>query len=245
MEPQMVDRTTGNHAGAAGRAARKSKPALKAPRKKAGAAAGEAAAGGQRGRARALAPAASFLRGAVGDAAAKRGIAETKLLTQWAEIVGEDFASCTQPLELKRRSGLALGGVLTLAVEGARATEIEHVLPQLIERVNAHYGYRAVAEARLTQATDRLRRRPETPARAPRRTATEDERRRVAALTDPIGDGDLRAALARLGENVIVRAAEKRAKSGKTQRVQARADAARPSMGVRARKSSTVRPEDA
>lgn len=236
MEPEMTNRASGDgDAGGRRKGAGAPRGVAKPPKRtssqsaarpyaarmaaKARSDAAEASAP-QRGRARALAPASSFLRGAVGDAAAKRGIAETRLLTQWAEIVGADIAAATQPLRLKRRGGLALGGVLAVAVDGPRATEIEHKIPQIIESVNAHYGYRAVAEIALTQAVDGLDSRRMVERRRPKlRGATTEEKRRVAELTDPIGDGALRAALARLGEKVMARAAEKRATSDRPARV--------------------------
>ena len=66
---------------------------------------------------------------------------------------------------------------------------------QIIERVNAYFGYAAVAELRIGQAPlDRAGRRPHSP----RRTAPPPLRQEVAHIQD----GALREALARLGAGI-------------------------------------------
>jgi len=44
------------------------------------------------------------------------------------------------------------GAILVLRVEGPRAIEVQHRSGQILERVNAYFGYRAVAEMRILQA---------------------------------------------------------------------------------------------
>jgi hypothetical protein len=81
---------------------------------------------------------------------------------------------------------------LVLSVEGPRAIEVQHRSGQILERVNAYFGYRAVAELRILQAPV-TRKSPQSTAPAP--------------PVDPgalppdaeIKDGNLRAALLRLG----------------------------------------------
>ena len=46
-----------------------------------------------------------------------------------------------------------LGATLVVRVEGARATEVEHLGPRIIERVNQFYGYRAIDRLKVTQVT--------------------------------------------------------------------------------------------
>ena len=42
-------------------------------------------------------------------------------------------------------------GTLELTVEGAHATMIQHVLPEIMERVNRFFGYGAVARVKVRQ----------------------------------------------------------------------------------------------
>ena len=42
-------------------------------------------------------------------------------------------------------------GTLFIRADGPRAIFVQHELPQIVERVNAFFGYRAVAQARIVQ----------------------------------------------------------------------------------------------
>ncbi|MEM9590960.1 MAG: DciA family protein [Pseudomonadota bacterium] len=44
------------------------------------------------------------------------------------------------------------GATLVLRIEGPRAVEVQHRAPQILERINAYFGYRAVSEMRFLQA---------------------------------------------------------------------------------------------
>ena len=83
-------------------------------------------------------------------------------------------------------------------VEGAVAIELQHMAPALIERINAHLGWRCVGKLAFQQAP--LARRaapPRLPAPAPAAIA------RAEALTSAIDEEALRAALVRLGARVL------------------------------------------
>ena len=43
------------------------------------------------------------------------------------------------------------GGVLTVKAEGAIALEIQHLAPQIIDRLNSYYGYAAIARLNIVQ----------------------------------------------------------------------------------------------
>lgn len=165
-------------------------------------------------RARGFKAASALTRTPLQTVAGKRGIAETRLITHWREIAGEELAAFTRPIRVRSdRRGLSLGGVLVLAVAGPRASEVEHRIPQIIERVNAHYGYKAVVEVKLTQAIGPFPPAPPVDAAdEPVRPSDlpEDKRRRLEAMTSPILDDQLRDALSRLGANVMA----KKPKSG-------------------------------
>ncbi len=90
----------------------------------------------------------------------KFGFPAAALLTDWAAIAGPDLASYTAPERLKwpRQPDApedARGqpaATLVLRVEGPRAIELQHRAPQLIERINSYFGFRAIAQIRLYQA---------------------------------------------------------------------------------------------
>ncbi|MEL6980270.1 MAG: DciA family protein [Pseudomonadota bacterium] len=147
---------------------------------------------------------------AMRGAAARRGIAEARLITHWPEIAGERLASACRPVRVKQSRGIALGGVLVLAVDGARASEVEHAAPIVIERVNAHYGYGAISEVKLTQAVGAPISSEPAARPRPRAASPEDlppeKRQKLEAWTKPVADDALRAALTQLGANIMAKA---------------------------------------
>ena len=82
----------------------------------------------------------------------KRGLAEGGLITDWVRIVGPDLASSCQPERLAHPPRERSGGTLHIRVYGGAATELQHLEPLVLERINGHFGYRAVAKLRLIHA---------------------------------------------------------------------------------------------
>lgn len=137
--------------------------------------------------------------------AEKRGFAETKLLTHWAEIVGPDIAEMAVPVKV--RYGRGFGGTLVLLTTGAKAPLLEMQKEAIITRVNACYGYSAIKDVTITQtaptgfaegqvafSAPKAKDHPSPdPARLTRATEGLDE------IQDPV----LRDALARLAGHVV------------------------------------------
>ena len=89
---------------------------------------------------------------AIGGAAFKRfGFVQSSLVSRWAEIVGERYAGASQPESLRFPHGQKADGVLTLVVRGAHAPMMQHIMPEIIERVNRFFGYAAVARVVIRQ----------------------------------------------------------------------------------------------
>jgi len=83
---------------------------------------------------------------------------------------------------------------------GAAALEVQHMGGQLVERVNAYFGYRMIDDIRLVQGVIAARPAPKpTPAPDPALVT------RVAERAASVQDPDLRAALTRLGARVASR----------------------------------------
>jgi hypothetical protein len=136
-------------------------------------------------------------------AAARRVYAQARLRALWPEIAGPEFAAICGPLKLARARGPA-GGLLTLAVDGPHAPQLQLLLPLLRERVNAALGPGTVGRIQLTH-------RPVEPDAAPASASRPAARReppdlgRHAGTISSIGDGELRAALETLARNVLIR----------------------------------------
>jgi len=157
----------------------------------------------------------SLLQERIRKASESRGFAESRVLTHWAEIVGEDTARICQPVDVKYgRQGF--GATLTVLTTGAQAPMLEMQKETLRTRINAAYGYNAITHMRITQiAPTGFAEGQAVFGAAPKAekikpdAATCAEAAEVAA---PVGDNDLRQALERLAQNVITK--NKNAKRG-------------------------------
>ena len=152
-------------------------------------------------------PVAELIDGALRPVVRKRGFASTDLFRNWGEIVGPAFASVSQPERLSWPRRLEDGGedgfepaTLTVRCEGSRALLLQHEAPTVVERINAVFGFPAVARLRIVQKPIH---RPQV-ARPPRlRPLTATEAAHVAEITAEIEDEGLRRALVDLGRAVL------------------------------------------
>ncbi|WP_240993481.1 DUF721 domain-containing protein [Asaia bogorensis] len=123
-----------------------------------------------------------------------------RLILDWAEIVGPALATQTEPRKVS-------AGTLTIACTGPIALELQHLAPQLIERINNHCGpLRSGRDLRFDDGTQLVKKirilqdpgivRPATPAArpAPRPIA-------IAGMKE----GELQEVLSRLGGHILRR----------------------------------------
>lgn len=124
----------------------------------------------------------------------RRSPAGAALMADWPAVVGPALAAVTVPLRLTR-------GTLTIACSGPMAMELQHLGPQLMQRINAGLGSVAVEALRFVQ---------QAPARggprpAPRPAPAAPLPGPVAERLSGVADPDLRGALERLGQGVYRR----------------------------------------
>lgn len=129
-----------------------------------------------------------------------RGFGAASIVTQWEAIVGPVIARATLPERIAYRAGERAQGTLHLRVASAGlALELQHLEPQLIERINSHFGYRAVARVRLVQGPVPERPQPKKQMLGP---LTPYSAERIATRVGRVGDPDLKSALQALGSVV-------------------------------------------
>jgi hypothetical protein len=138
----------------------------------------------------------------------RRGFGQRDIISFWDEIVGERLAAVSEPLRLEwpvrpRRESVdaARSATLVLRVESGFALELQQVAGQVVDRVNAHLGWRCVARLVLRQGPVERRgtAHRERPAPDPAAAAA------AASLVSGVADDRLRDALTRLGARVITR----------------------------------------
>lgn len=140
------------------------------------------------------------------SASERRGFAETRLLTHWSEIVGAAIAAIAEPVKVSyAREGI--GATLTVLTDGARAPELQMLLPQLQEKVNACYGYNAISRIRITQTAEHgfAEAAASFEHKKPEKTLSAPRNEELKSALKPIGDDGLRGALEKLGQNVLTR----------------------------------------
>ncbi len=135
-----------------------------------------------------------------------RGFAVSRVLTHWAEIVGEDIAATARPVEITYgRQGL--GATLVVLTTGAHAPVLEMQKEKLRERVNAVYGYNAISRIRLTQTAPTgfaegqvafAGKDTQDP-----RPIDEVKRKQASVMAEDVSDAGLRGALETLAENFL------------------------------------------
>jgi len=126
-----------------------------------------------------------------------RGFHQAAVLSDWPAIVGAELAACCSPEKLSRE------GVLHLRVVPGAATRLQHIEPQLLERIASYFGFRAVKRLALRQGP--LPRSAAKPAVQLAGDAPADPLAppdMAAPFLDRIEDESLRRALAALGGRI-------------------------------------------
>jgi hypothetical protein len=155
----------------------------------------------------------SLLAGIVAPTLAARGLGQMSLIADWPDIVGADVARYAQPAQIqwpprgaRQDPNSVAPATLVLRVDPAFALEAQHAAAVIVQRVNAHLGWRCVGRVAFRQG-------PLAPTRPPHRAPPAPSaaaRQRAAALAAPIVDDELRLALAELGAHAIDTEARRR-----------------------------------
>ncbi len=136
-------------------------------------------------------------------AMSKHGFAHASVITDWAQIIGEDLSKLARPDRLTFPKGQRRDGTLHIRTTSAMALQLQHLTPLLIDRVNTHFGYAAVARIKLLQTgLPELEKKPRRA--APRKPST-DELKSLDHAISTLDDGELKDRLKRLGTEVLSR----------------------------------------
>lgn len=162
-----------------------------------------------RRRMRGFEAASTLLAGRIRQAGESRGFAVSRLLTNWPEVVGRDLAAICRPVRITHpRDGF--GATLVLLTTGPTAPMVEMQAPLIREKVNACYGFNAVARVRVTQTAPTGFADGQAvfaPAPKPRPDPAAERARQQAAqdMVPQFDDSELRDKLLRLAQNILSR----------------------------------------
>lgn len=138
----------------------------------------------------------------------RRGFGQRDILSHWDEIVGDRLAAVSEPIELKwpagaRRgtTGIERSATLVVRVESGFALDLQQAAGQVVDRINAYFGWRCVARLALRQGPIERR----GPRRRPLPGVDPVAAVAAAHLVTDVEDDALRLALTRLGARVITR----------------------------------------
>lgn len=154
--------------------------------------------------------AATLLQGQIRRTGESRGFAVTRLLTHWPEIAGEDVARIARPVDVSYgRQGM--GATLSVLTTGAQAPMLEMQKERLRDKVNAVYGYNAIARIRITQTAptgfaEGQADFSHAPAKRAKPLPDPAITRNATAVAEGVGDEKLRAAIESLARNVLSKA---------------------------------------
>jgi len=127
-----------------------------------------------------------------------RGLVAAGIANEWPTMVGEAIAKHSWPERLRP------DGTLRVCVSGPVAVELQHLEPQILERIAVYYGYRAVTRIAYVNRAPASPRPPVLPRRVPNKIDSESVAR-VKSAVDSTQDRRLKSALGALGRAVLAR----------------------------------------
>ena len=137
----------------------------------------------------------------IGRTAFRRfGFVQSSVVTRWPEIVGPHHARVCSPEAIRFPPGEKVEGILQLVVVPAHAPLIQQVIPEIIDRVNRFFGYKAVARVKLRQGavTPTLADKPAKPPPSLKPIPLE-----LGDSLRDIGDPELRTVLESLARSLV------------------------------------------
>ncbi|MCX8505197.1 MAG: DciA family protein [Alphaproteobacteria bacterium] len=137
-----------------------------------------------------------FLESALQKSLKRQGFTVYGVVADWEKIVGPVLARYSLPARV-RRAPDGENASLEIKIAAGIGLEFQHFQPQLIERVNQYYGFRAITRLQLRQGFVPPPKQTSPP--APKKIALPPE---ILAEIDKISHKELRQALLDLGSAI-------------------------------------------
>lgn len=131
-----------------------------------------------------------------------------RLVKQWVDIMGEDFAGKAQPVKINyRKNGKNKKpqASLDIATSAANATILNYQKGLILERINSLFGDDWIKDIRFVASE--LSDEPNI-IRKPKAPLTQGEKKYLSGVLDEIEDPDIKEKLEKLGKAIITDAKE-------------------------------------
>lgn len=122
-------------------------------------------------------------------------LALVQLQNQWPEIIGQPLCQLCRPDKILSSRGQSQNLTLQIQVAGAAGLEIQHLQPQLIEKINRYAGYGWIGQIKIVQG---LIIKPPPAKKKPAASAHAEPRTQLPEIENP----NLRQALEGLGDAI-------------------------------------------
>ncbi len=134
----------------------------------------------------------------------RRGFTHSRIITEWSQIAG-DAANWSDPENITFPRGKSNDGTLTVNICSGRGPEMQMLIPQIIERCSAVFGYKAVSKVTITQTKPIPNKEPPTQD-AIINTPNHNKPEQVITVPENIGlSENLRTVLNNLGHSISVK----------------------------------------
>jgi hypothetical protein len=92
---------------------------------------------------------ANSLAGVVRRFAPRHGFVGVDIIADWESIAGPELARMFSPVKIGFPFGKRSGGTLYIELKNAsQIATVQYEFPKIIDRVNTHFGYNAIASVR-------------------------------------------------------------------------------------------------
>ena len=136
----------------------------------------------------------------------RKYIALGRVVNQWKEIMGEDFAALAQPIKLNyRKNGKTNGknnsyAILDIATSAANATLLNYQKGVILERINSLFGNNWIKDIRFVDSDLSEQPLEPKPVKAP---LTAGNKKYLSGVLDQIEDPDIKEKLENLGKAIL------------------------------------------
>ncbi len=137
-----------------------------------------------------------------------KGFVEADVVTQWAEIVGDELSSFSRPLRIDFKKNEKNNGILWVeTVSGAYALELQHREKFVLAKVNSYFGYAAVNRLKILQnpsvSFDKEGVCSQECERVQKTLVSEEEENYIRELSEGIQNSKLQEKLFLLGRSIV------------------------------------------